>query len=201
MPGQNFSLWQCCFTNLLICWGFTNLLIKVSSYMMVNLRTVEPSLIPTTVGPQRHYRALCLWIPWRKLYPALLYSERAQRCQIFYRMHYDFSFIPLNFLKFPYPWLACFLWTFTIGWQIFIQKYNVNINLSYNILSAAMKLISNWKIYEIKIKYSRLTKSSQAPSIGTSPITECTTLLNPKILALIKNRTQDIKCYWGSSNH
>ena len=107
--------------------GFHQSIQQGSSYMLVNLRTVEPSLIPTTVGPQRHYRALCLWIPWRKLYPALLYSERAQRCQIFYRMHYDFSFIPLNFLKFPYPGLACFLWTFTIGWQIFIQKYNVNV--------------------------------------------------------------------------
>ena len=38
--------------------------------MLVNLSTIEPSLIPTPVGMQRQSRALYLWIPWKKLYPA-----------------------------------------------------------------------------------------------------------------------------------
>ena len=38
-------------------------------------------------------------------------------------------------------------------------------------------------------------------STGTSTTTECTMPLNPRILAPMESRTQDLRCYRGSCNH
>ena len=58
--------------------------------------------------------------------------------------------------------------------------------------------------------YEQLRKLSQqileinevtSLSTGTSPTTECTTPLNPRIFAPAGSRTQALRCYRGSCNH
>ena len=103
---------------------------------------------------------------------------------------------------FFYLWwyfLLIFFWDYTVQLR-HSQCTHTHTHTPMNTRTQTLPLWASSKTEPKILEIDEVTTGASL-STGTSPTTECTTPLNPRIFAPMRSRTQDLRCYRDSYNH